>query len=697
MSSLAKLVRTGIFIVSLAFVVLFPLIFLPNTANFYEPAKLFFAVVVLILLLIGWGLLIIAEGELTFTLTPFTLPTLILGAVFAIGSFIAPGNRTEALMGRGSLFLVLALISAIITAILKNHRSITALLYGYLSSATLLSLISISQALGFGLSNLINQVLGTNFPSTLAFTPAGSPLSLVGLLASAIIIAVFLAFTHKDTLEKAVFFLTGAVITSGLVLIVLFSYPGKDTAPVILPPQYGYAIAMETLKNTRTALTGYGPEGFIIAYNKTRPAALNLTPYWNVRFQSSSNELFQAVTTGGVLALIAWGLLTAAIIRLSRKSLKADHARLIKFITLGLLFLFILLPGTYLHFFAFFVFLTLYSLLLKQNHVAAHQLVLPLNQISLVRGDGKDDSRKESPLVLLPFMVAAPLLALAILVGYYTNQLYAAETTFKKAIDAAARNEGVPTYDFQRDAIVKYPYLPRYRRAYAATNLALANSIAGKTELTEEDKQNVTQLIQQAIREAKAAVTLDPQNAANWENLATIYRALIGVAQNADSWTIASLAQAIQADPFNPRLRLELGGVFYSVGQYDQAIRLYQQSSELKPDWANAYYNLSAAYKQKKELNTAFDYLRQSLSLVPQNSADYAKAQAELAELSQQLGQTAEPTPAPAQVELAAPPPAPTLNPQTQVQLEQNSGPEQLNPEPTGTPVLEPSPTPAAQ
>jgi tetratricopeptide (TPR) repeat protein len=700
MSALSKLVRSLMFLISLAWVVFFPLVFLPTTSNFYEPNKLLFTVITLIALLFGWALLIITEQEFTLTITPLTLPTIILGAVFAIGSFIAPGNRAEALMGRGSLFLALALISLIMSSALKNRRSVTALLYGYLASATILALISISQALGFGVSNFINQVLGTTIPNTLAFTPAGSPLSLVSLLASAIVIAVFLAFSRKEALEKAVFFLTGAVLTSGLILIVLYSYPGKDTAPVILPPQYGYAIAMETLKNTATALTGYGPEGFVIAYNKTRPAALNLTPYWNIRFTSSSNELFQAVTTGGVLALVAWGLIIAAIIRLARKNLKDPNERIIKFISLGLLFLFLLLPGTYVHLFAFFVFITLYSLMLKVNHVSAHTVKLSLNSISLVRGDSQDDDRKESPLVLLPYLLAAPIIVAALYLGYQTNQMYAAETTFKKALDAAARNEGVPTYDLQRETIVKYPLVPRYRRAYAATNLALANSIAGKETLSDEDKTNVTQLIQQAIREAKAAVTLDPQNAANWENLATVYRALIGVAQNADSWTIASLAQAIQADPFNPRLRLELGGVFYSVGQYDQAIRLYQQSSELKPDWANAYYNLSSAYRQKKDLNTAFDYLRQSLSLVPQDSADYAKAQAELEELSQQLGDT-QPAAEPAQVELAAPTPAPTLNPQTQVELGTGAGPEQLNPSPLPTPtsesVVSPEPTAPTQ
>jgi tetratricopeptide (TPR) repeat protein len=142
---------------------------------------------------------------------------------------------------------------------------------------------------------------------------------------------------------------------------------------------------------------------------------------------------------------------------------------------------------------------------------------------------------------------------------------------------------------------------------------------------------------------------------------------LINVAENADQWTIAALAQAIKNDPVNPRLRLELGGVFYSLGQYDQAIRFYQQAAELKPDWGNAFYNLSAAHKQKKEMVQAYDYLRQVIALVEPNTADYTKAQSELAELSNLLKvkETDKPEVVPATGDLTYPTPAPSRTPKT--------------------------------
>ena len=63
----------------------------------------------------------------------------------------------------------------------------------------------------------------------------------------------------------------------------------------------------------------------------------------------------------------------------------------------------------------------------------------------------------------------------------------------------------------------------------------------------------------------------------NWQTHASIYRILIHVAQDADQWSIAAYVRAIQTDPTNPMLRLDLGGVYVTTQNYDQAIRLFQQ------------------------------------------------------------------------------------------------------------------------
>ena len=149
----------------------------------------------------------------------------------------------------------------------------------------------------------------------------------------------------------------------------------------------------------------------------------------------------------------------------------------------------------------------------------------------------------------------------------------------------------------------------------------------------------VTQAIQAAIAEAKAVVTLNPQKAGNWENLASIYRNVITVAQGADSWTVSAYERAIVADPQNPLYRLQLGGLYYMLGNYDEASKLFEQSVGVKPDWANSHYNLAWAAFQKQNYQRAASEMQTVLTLVDPkaNKKDYEQAQKDLEEFKKKL------------------------------------------------------------
>jgi tetratricopeptide (TPR) repeat protein len=231
------------------------------------------------------------------------------------------------------------------------------------------------------------------------------------------------------------------------------------------------------------------------------------------------------------------------------------------------------------------------------------------------------------------------------------------------------------------------PYRDNYRVVYSQTNLLLANSIAGKKDLTESDRSTVTQLIQQGIREAKNAVALNSTKVTNVENLATIYRNLLNLAQGADSWTIASYRQAIILDPVNPNLRVALGGVLYSLKNYDEAINFFRQAIDLKPNLANAHYNLAAAYREKGDFQNAYNSMQQVIQLVDKTSADYTKSSEELEQLRQKLGAAANATPTtntqPATLTTPAPLPSPIVSPKIKL-------PESFSPEAPATPSAQP-------
>lgn len=211
----------------------------------------------------------------------------------------------------------------------------------------------------------------------------------------------------------------------------------------------------------------------------------------------------------------------------------------------------------------------------------------------------------------------------AIYAGYLGYKNYAGEYYMRQSLQAAAKNDGTMTYNMQRNALAVNPTRDNYHSTYAQTNLAIANSIASNAELTDTDRQTIQNLIAQSIRSVRVATeVVGPLNPSNWETRALVYRSLINVAQNASDWAIGSYNSAIQLDPSNPRLRVELGGIYYSLGDYLSAANQFRQATALKSDYANAHFNFASALIQLKDLQNAMVSLDITKSLVPEGSPD---------------------------------------------------------------------------
>ena len=102
------------------------------------------------------------------------------------------------------------------------------------------------------------------------------------------------------------------------------------------------------------------------------------------------------------------------------------------------------------------------------------------------------------------------------------------------------------------------PVIDLYRVDIAQTNFALANALAiqkGPTKdnpkgtLTDQDRRTIQTLLSQAINEGRIAVALSPLSSRNWVVLASIYRNISGVEQNALAFSLDASGRAIQRDP----------------------------------------------------------------------------------------------------------------------------------------------------
>jgi tetratricopeptide (TPR) repeat protein len=248
---------------------------------------------------------------------------------------------------------------------------------------------------------------------------------------------------------------------------------------------------------------------------------------------------------------------------------------------------------------------------------------------NFVSGGSKNAVSKKE---YLHFVAITPLLGVACVALFFLYKMALGEYYMRTALNYARQNNGSKTFEYQLRAINANPAIDTYQNAFAQTNLSLANVIASNQNLTDEDKKRIQALVSQAIKSSRFSTEqLNPLNVAGWEVRGSIYTAISGIAQDADKWAIASYNQAIQLDPTNPILRLQLGGLYYAQKDYLAAANQFRSSVTLKPDYANAHYNFALALKELKDYANAVRVLEAAQKLVAANPEDLAKLTAEIA------------------------------------------------------------------
>jgi Flp pilus assembly protein TadD len=606
----------------LGLITLVSIVVFPIFTNFMVTSKiLFFFVTALALLsILVWQIL--HSQSLEVPKSSLLAPLMVFGLALLASSLFTTRYPVEALLGMGGVYVSLVVVAVAGSILLKKAETTTFTLVTAVTGAVI-SVLTLLQTAGFGPSRFINAAFGLDMPHTSLFNVVGSPFVAAQVL-GAILLGLLATFFVRRKLSRTEL-ISLPLIVLGLAVSIWVALPGKQASPLLLPFGVSWSVAVDVMKSPRSALIGVGPENFSVAYAQFRPNWTNNTPWWSNLFGQGFNTPLTLLATSGLLSLLAWLWVVIAFLNQAKRELKTEP-----FVT-GLL------AGTFIAqlLFPSNVVLLAFQAVALAYFISSRQtgktLVHFFKTVSFEFGS---TSTRSALSTFVPIIIAAG----AFLLGVYgIGRAYAASNYLFRSAVAAQKNEAVETYQLQLKARNMNPYVGVYRTNFATTNLAIASALASKTDLTEQERQQVAQLIQQAITEAKAATVLRPEDTQSWRLLGQIYRNLIGSAESADQWTINSYVKAIELHPTDPSLRLELGSIFYSGQKYNEAALLFQQATELKPDYVNAYYNLANALKQTNQLEQAKVAYQKTLALLPADSEDYIKANGELAEVEKAI------------------------------------------------------------
>ena len=601
----------------------------------------------------------------------------------SISIIIASPNKIQALLNPNFGFLTffsLTIIYLYLSRINTNKKTD----YYYLSlsiSATFLSILTI--VFFFQPLKNINLPQSLQFLKNPNFTPIGNNLDLAIFLGFYLLYGLTKFFEKKQIITYQKLTLNFLLLVFNLIAFILTVYSlfkptltnTNQSQSLLnnLPPfRLSWYAAVEILKNPITAFFGVGIDNFASIFTKVKDVMYNQSNLWLIySFNFSRSAFLHLFTETGILGFLIFLLLIYQIIKLT---IRENNLLIIISYLLLIIFLF---PPSLITWFLLFLMLS--------NISSKNQSLITNNE-----NNNKIDLSNLFPIYL--GLIIFSLISIGVS-GYLLGRAYAAEYYFRESLVSKNINQ---MYQKQFKAIQLNPYIERFHREYAFLNLNIAlnvtlkelQKISSEEKNIEKNKQKIEELklefyslVNQAINEGKWLIKLNSQNAINWANLAEIYQNIIGQAEKADLFSISAYLRAIVADPQNPVYRLSLGGIYYSLKNYDEAVKMFEQAVILKPDWPNAYYNLAWANYQKQNYQAAVSAMENVIRLLDPNKdkTDYEKAKKELEEFKKKLPKDEEKSTSEETTDskLTLPSPIPTLNPQ--IKLPKEASPEADN------------------
>ena len=102
------------------------------------------------------------------------------------------------------------------------------------------------------------------------------------------------------------------------------------------------------------------------------------------------------------------------------------------------------------------------------------------------------------------------------------------------------------------------------------------------------------------------------------EEVASVNLALACLGRGDYSRALTLLHAAVGKNPADPRIRLDLGRVYFAMGETGMAVRQYHKALELNGSYAAAFYNLALAQLKLKDLAQARTAFKEVIRLVPE-------------------------------------------------------------------------------
>ncbi len=431
------------------------------------------------------------------------------------------------------------------------------------------------------------------------------------LLWLGLVLAMFLLAAYKFSLHAKInLLLITIIIVSFFFILASQQIPTFAKAPVEIRPDFTITltIAKGVFTELKQVFLGTGPATFNYDFSRFRPVELNQNAFWPIGFSQGFSFLTTILSTLGLLGILTTLFLIFSFILKGLKTLK-DEKYLI--ISSGVSFLIINLffyPASFV------------------------QLLFIFFGFGLMAIDARKDLKTEfyssdklRNIRFIVFVGIILLLSLNLFLFYLTSQKYAAAVYYEKGLRSSSLAQSVTNIE---KAVRLDSQSDQYLRFLSQARLLQANElirISSAQEKPQDIQIQLQNIIAWAINAARRATELNPIDPLNWSNLGNVYENIILITTGADVFAKESYQKAMELDPQNPQLPVDLARVFITSADQSrvkneinlweekigEAKKALEKSISLKSDYAPAHFLMAQIYIRENNLAKAIEKLEE--------------------------------------------------------------------------------------
>ncbi len=370
----------------------------------------------------------------------------------------------------------------------------------------------------------------------------------------------------------------------------------------------------------KNALFGWGPGSFKYGWSLFKNSEINQSMFWNTRFSRGGSGFLEKIGTFGLLGSLMYFLLIPLTV-LRGTNFKAEES-------------WILRAGAVSSFFGLSItkFLTVHNTVLE----FLWWLLLGVITVLTIKEKKKEiilsSNSKKGFILPLLFIV---LVTISTILLYLETARYGAEIKYNKSLQEGSSFKEVEAG--LENALNLNPQQEIFLRDLSSFYLLRAQNELSREDIPWEEKsQNATPYIENAIKNSKKATEVNPENVANWQTKAQLYQQLVGILPEAFEKAVESYKKALDLEPNNPYLLVELAKVHITQASLSQeearlnhlktAERNIEKAADLKPDYAPAAYQMATVYEMRGQSQEAIRTL-ENLKKIKPSLAGYDPAQ----------------------------------------------------------------------